>query len=472
MNTATVSQHMVPAVYMQHGVGESIELYRGQARLHSGNAELHGKVVIQMSFASVNETEVVMEVSPAPPSIHGVLRRLSDRPRCEVADINLDFDCLLINTEWSMSNRLVLTLTSVSFVSVGSWSSRCREVRSHYFNVPRLVLTPSRYRLETGDAIRGVECIEGDVGDWRVVFEMIETPRGLYRSLANSKGYFLTAVLALTRCDGRGFWASDAESVLDVIDASLSFAFHRNVRRSLVVNFGFAGQVIAEEWGAMRIDGYRSLQGWFDYRRSASLLSLWKRLFGVWEDPRIRDLFEESLYWYVDGHSSGGAIEKTLVMLSTCLEMLAWRLCVKDDESSKLFGGFSSVKRIRKLFVELRVGTVVPSHLESIGLVSLALREAKLPCDLPAVIGRVRNLIVHSSSQTRSSDTFKFTRSADVLWEIVQVQRFVIECALLKQVGFAEVFGDRTRPKQYSHTAVRFVRDGWPKEERSAGSRT
>lgn len=269
-----------------------------------------------------------------------------------------------------------------------------------------------------------------------------------YSRLSSSRGYQLTHVGIAARRDSTPFSAADCESVLECLGYFLSFCRGAWTSPILLSGEDENGNVLGEVWRGKRIEPFAHTFSWVPSTESSSgslneaFLGYAQRWFSlVWADAlRI------STQWYVE--SSTGAIEKSLILIQTALELLTWVRLVEEQHAmtqQQWNDRRSFSVKLRQLLTSMSIPLSVPLPLRNLETHRIATQAQ----DGPEAFTYIRNTLVHPNLVRRA----RLNSTPQALSEAWFLGGWYLDLCMLNILGYSGSYSNRT------------IRQGWAGDE-------
>lgn len=197
------------------------------------------------------------------------------------------------------------------------------------FLVPNLEVphgTAVRYPSGAGSAARLVL----SASDWRITLDEIDGRREVVEQMKANRSIAATHVGALERTDGRSFSASEGRTVLESLQAYLSFVVGRWTGPCLAVGVD-DNDVVWTEWEYSRVTPYRYIQSWVAKLERSQVERPFVEFFAKWQNPNWHQAIKQAVHWYAEAQLQAGSIEGAIVLLATAFELLAFAVMVENE---------------------------------------------------------------------------------------------------------------------------------------------
>ena len=401
--------------------GEPVELYRGDATLELGDAELPGDAHVCFDWHGGLRVSVSGESSSIPWRFEDddpLRLRISDSRWIEVS--SLWSTSRFPGGAWEVEGRVLPVIHGDADEPLGS-------ILVHIANFPRSTFG--------SDGVPEFRTVASD-DEWQLALDVIDDYEPVARETRLSRGGATTHVGLIRRTDGRNFTWDEAAQSLGAARFLLSFIAGHRVAPMFAVGFDAVGSPQVEEWADYRRDTLGGVIGWCsDLFRSEAVESLWPPTLDLWRQPRQWQILTVALEFYLDAQK-GRNLETRLVSAQAGLELLAWEYLTQRE--SKLdaarVDGKSAPWRLRRLLERIEVPPAVPGDL-------LGVSELWPNDDGPEVIRRLRNMIVHPTDLESL-----LGHASDAKHEVLRLATWYLELAVLHYLGYQGNHLNRTRP--------------------------
>lgn len=264
-------------------------------------------------------------------------------------------------------------------------------------------------------------------GDWRVSITQDPGLSENRKLLAEAGGYAVTHTGLIERSGGQTFSVNEAESLLRVLRAFLSFARGSGCGLTLVKAIDGGGRKTIMEWGTQHVETWKNAKDtWLPTTDGGDILS---QLFpGFWKlcgDPDWKDTLFTAIDWYLN--SNDGPFHVGIILVQAALESLCYKITGPNKERGKGRTGRYLSKSVRQFGLCAKIPSAC-THLQN----------AFGGLDGPAAIAEIRNDLVHAK-KTHSND-------AAVQMDALRLGQWYIEMILLKQLNYRGRYVNRLTP--------------------------
>lgn len=231
----------------------------------------------------------------------------------------------------------------------------------------------------------------------------------------------------------------------DLIDCFSRFLSFINGRKTtmLFVQGMHEDETIWTDYSGRLVDLYKNVHSWPSKFSIDGLTEIWRNFYNMWKDRDDRDFLNSSVHWYLEANSNSGAVDGSIIMAQTCLELIYnWYiiekkklLLGKDGES------ISASNKLRLLISQLHIS---PSEVGQLNRLKAFARDEKI--DGIEAFVQIRNAIVHSQVEKRKKllDIHVMVR-----YESLQLGLWYIEISLLFILKFKGKYDNRVCDKPW-----------------------
>lgn len=291
--------------------------------------------------------------------------------------------------------------------------------------------------------------LEADL--WRITIDKVPNYSELYETLKSSSGYAITNVCKLERMDGNIFSVDEAEDVLDSLHWFLSFTKGFFAPPVLPVGFDAAGNRVWESWQNVRATRWKSVPSWFSTVQPARELSdVFGSFYNCWKNPLWRDELKHIIHWYVTSNTNVAALEGSVVLAQTGLELLTWVLLVEDKQkfSANNFDRKSAAYRLTELLKYVGMSDAIPTTLPNL----LSFASTRSWTSGANTLTGFRNDIEHPNRRSGLASA-----SWEVRCEIVTLSLWYLELGLLHLFSYGGQYANRTSNARFIGQDVEVV---------------
>ena len=293
-----------------------------------------------------------------------------------------------------------------------------------------------RYESEGGIRI-GAHRLKFDGADWELTIDGLQD---YYERTRQADGRLeIGHTGEIQRSDGGTLDPDEIDQVLSALFFFLSFA--RGIWCAPIFPRGeVAGGTAWERYASWRTSPWKQVSSWFPRNDAEDACALWAGYTKRWNDPNWQYPLQIAIHWYIEANGNAGAIEGSIVLTQTALELLSWAVVVEDEKkfSSINFDRLSAADKIRNLLASLSIPEAIPKELESLQKTAV---ELSVPAG-PEVLVALRNSIIHPKKSKR--DMLAQTRH-EARWEALQFGLWCIEMCILRLCGYEGVYYNRLK---------------------------
>jgi hypothetical protein len=281
--------------------------------------------------------------------------------------------------------------------------------------------------------------------EWRIYLDQDPQLDQRENSLRANGGYAMTHVGIIERADGRAFRRRDIEDLSSCLHRFLSFARGFWCGPLVLEGMGRRGALWTEWSSEALLTDWQGVASWFPLRDVSEVTVAFDGFCELWNRPLWKRPLAGAVHWYIEANLNAGAIEGSLILAHTTLELLAWIFVVGDRGvlSASHFDKLSSQERLRELLSTLRIPTAIPASLQAVWKWAAATRpQHSVADDGPSVITRMRNALVHPKPARRS---VLEQASGPARVQARQLALLYVELVILALSGYRGKFINRLR---------------------------
>ena len=259
-------------------------------------------------------------------------------------------------------------------------------------------------------------------GDWRIAISEEPGLSENLKLLAQTGGYAVTHTGLLERCGSETFSVKEAEHILRVLRAFLSFARGSGCGLTLVEAIGPGGGKTIMEWGTQHAETWESGENtWLPRIGGGDILS---QLFpGFWKlcgDPGWNGILLTVIDWYVNSNNS--PFHVGIILVQAALESLCYKIAGPNKENGKGRTG----KYLSKSIHNIGLRTAIPASCRNLG--DFFRNCCYVSGDGPKAIVKLRNDLVHAEKKHGSN--------AEAQIDALRLGQWYIEMILLKEFNY------------------------------------
>lgn len=315
------------------------------------------------------------------------------------------------------------------------------EVRACLINF-RFVLSKAsedNYSLkdETGSYRLGSTYFE--MSGFRVEIRCTKDTELAHKQLRQDGGFAVTHLLKFKPTNQKTMSPKELNMFLTTLHQVLGFANGAWVGIHDIKGFNSKGNVSYFPIKNYLCTRHQGRFGWFNAYHGNVLRSLAPKLSEFLNKQETADIFDRALYWYVRANNSDGTgIDTSIILATTGLELLT-------EYSSEKFGKSVPSNNGRKppLGDKIRAAALfhnIPINIDKItSPQSFALKLINQWEDIPTVIVKYRNDLVHPKAKIKSDDPHALTI------EIWRLSVWYLELFILRIIGYDSFYSNRLK---------------------------
>ena len=331
-------------------------------------------------------------------------------------------------TETTIGTRPRASGSAIGTVRLGQRRA-VRGIRFHLSNFHNYVGSNVKFSTE-GRVSYSAGRLTLAADGWKIVIDQSPGSANLQKLLTARGGYGVGHAGLITRDDGSRFNVAEASDIWSTLHFFLSFA--RGLWCGPIIATGVGQKdTLWTEWESWRISDWKGVSSWLPKNDPSGLnhaFSTFRRLWNrsIWNGP-LREL----VHWYVEANLNSGALEGSLVLGHTALELLAWMHVVVDKRlaSTGQFDGLSSARRLERALNSLKIPIAIPVDLAGVTKLAVSRRLKSGP----QVICKIRNALVHPTPTNRK---FLAKASKHDRYELVQLCLWYLELGILAVLDY------------------------------------
>lgn len=333
----------------------------------------------------------------------------SDAPNLKPADWTLECPTLSLDAR-CLINSVSLGIGSGKHdvegrLQGGPWVGRSEPMDELVFLLPNFAsYNGSAVHSSDGGMTRGRLTME--TGGWLVDVDLHSDFNDMKRELRASGGYGVGHLGRIRRADGGTFSREKAENLLGLLHFLFSFA--RGFRCGPVLPVARRdGEKVSEKWTRANVSPWTGLRFWLPTVELEQLGDFFEGFLDRWNDPGWHRPLRSAIHWYCAANENEGALEGSLVLAQTALELLTWAYSelergLSEDQLEALEREVTH-ESFQRLLGELDIPTNIPAMPPDLRKLAAWLRdEWDAPVGSgPELITRVRNWVVHPDGRSR-----------------------------------------------------------------------
>lgn len=325
----------------QNKINEDIPLFKGKAILKIDDLSSEGDIDLKYRFLSNHGT--LFEFNGiSSEQLMKIVNEGKTKVEIEVPALNLTSEASISNTNIGSLPELSGSLFKPDFKEN---SKQIDVLCFSVFNFP--YVWTKNVKVVNGESFNVLQFSDDE-------FEIELTPISnlfkIYKELKKQQGYLITHRGTLKKKDGSLFKKEDAELVLEALSKTLSFSQGRYVDINFLTGLR-AGSVLYQNFESHLCPPADSRVTWFDDMEPDSLHSVFYGMNKLIRNDVWKDEIGKALHWYYTS-LSGMAMEVSIVLNQTALELLVWCYFVEDKKifSRTKFGPLSFYDRLKEMF--------------------------------------------------------------------------------------------------------------------------
>lgn len=325
----------------QNKINEEIPLFKGRAILKIDDLSAEGDIELKYTFTSKLGTSFEFN-GISSEQLMKIVNEGKTKVQIEVPALSLATEASITNTNIGSLPELSGSLFKPDFKE----SSKQIDVLCFsIFNFP--YVWAKTVKIVNGESFNTLQFSDDE-------FEIELTPISnlfkIYKELKKQQGHLITHRGTLKKKDGSLFKKEDAELVLEALGKTLSFSQGRYVDINFLTGLR-AGNVLYQNFESHLCPPTDGRVTWFDDMEPDSLHSVFSGMNKLIRNDVWRDEIGKALHWYYTS-LSGMAMEVSIVLNQTALELLVWCYFVEDKKifSRTKFGPLSFYDRLKEMF--------------------------------------------------------------------------------------------------------------------------
>jgi len=268
-------------------------------------------------------------------------------------------------------------------------------------------------------------------GGWDLVLDEVEKYNDRVKKVKAEGGYVVSTVGQLRKSDGSKITTAEADAILPGVHTFLSFARGRWCT-PLFPRGRLKDQDVWKYLGSWKVSPWKDVNSWFPRQEALQVSQAWTGFLNRWFDPNWQDPISTAIHWYVEANSNAGAIEGSIVLAQTALELMSWVILVEDNAqfSATKFDKLRAAEKIGHLLDKQGIPLNVPSSLPALRQAANVFGSSK---NGPEVFVSLRNGITHPKKSKREKERLIQTRAR---WETLQLGLWYLELILLRLFSY------------------------------------
>lgn len=376
----------------QSKINEDIHLYKGKAILKLGDFSSEGDIELKYRFLSNHGT--LFEFNGiSTEQLMKIVNEGKTKVQIDVPALNLITEAHIHNTNIGSLPELTGALMKTDF------KDNHKQIDVLCFSVFNFPYVWSKnVKILNGESFNILQFTDDE-------FEIELTPISnlfkVYKELKKQKGHLITHRGVLRKKDGSVFHKDDTKMVLEALGNALSFSQGRYVDINFLTGMR-KGTVLYQNFETHLCPPTDGRVTWFDDMEPDSLNSVFYGMNKLVRHDVWKDEIGKALHWYYTS-LSGMAMEVSIVLNQTALELLVWCYFVEDKKiySRTKFGPLSFYDRLKEMLKLIDRPTIKFEPRKELN----EFREKSIPNgDWLNAFTLVRNAIIHPDKKHRIED--------------------------------------------------------------------
>lgn len=398
----------------QNKINEDIPLYKGRAILKLDELQSEGDIELKYRFLA-NHGTLFEFTGITTEQLMKIVNEGKTRVQVEIPLLNLVSEANIHNTNIGSLPELMGSLLKTDFRNSNKQIDvLCFSV----FNFP--YVWSKQVKKSNGESFNILQFFDDE-------FEIELTPISnllkIYKDLKKQQGHLITHQGILKKKDGSLFKKEDVKLVLEALGNTLSFSQGRYVDINFLTGLR-NGTVLYQNFETHLCPPVDGRVTWFDDMEPESLMSVFYGMNKIVRHEIWKDEIGKALHWYYTS-LSGLAMEVSIVLNQTALELLIWCYFVEDKKifSRTKFGPLPFYDRLKEMFklIERPIIKFEPrKELEEFREKNLA------DSDWLQAFAQVRNAIIHPDKKHKIEN-----ENYRLKWNVREVGFQLIELIIL-----------------------------------------
>jgi len=269
-------------------------------------------------------------------------------------------------------------------------------VRFHVPNFQCYVADPVAFTIDRR-TVYSKGRLDFEANGWRVLLDQDPQWHKRRKTLKARGGFAIGHAGEIRRLAGGTFKVQDVSELWTSLHFFLSFVSGGWTGPILANGIG-ASKSIWTEWGNWRISDWKQVFSWLPRTEKPPLEDMFANHFDLWNRATWKAPLRELVNWYVEANGNAGALEGSLIMSHTALDMLSWMLLVVERKrfSKRKFDAKPSAERILDALNELKIPVDIPSTAAA----ARTFAKPAYPTG-PEAVTKYRNWLVHPTPSNR-----------------------------------------------------------------------
>jgi hypothetical protein len=325
----------------QSKINEDIPLYKGKAILRLDDLESEGDIELKYRFLS-NHGTLFEFTGITTEQLMRIVNEGKTKVQIEVPFLNLTSDANIHNTNIGSLPELMGSLLKTNF------KESEKQIDTLCFSVFNFPYVWSKQVKMTKTESFNILQFEDD--EFEIEITPISNLFKVYKDLKKQQGHLITHRGVLKKRDGSLFKKEEAKITLEALGHTLSFSQGRYIDINFLTGLK-EGNVLFQSFETHLCPPADNRVTWFDDMEPDSLNSVFSGMSKLVKHDVWKDEIGKALHWYYTS-LSGMAMEISIVLNQTALELLIWCYFVEDKKifSKTKFGPQSFYARLLEMF--------------------------------------------------------------------------------------------------------------------------
>ncbi len=376
----------------QNKINEAIPLFKGKAILKIDDLSAEGDIELKYTFTSKLGTSFEFN-GISSEQLMKIVNEGKTKVQIEVPALSLTSEASITNTNIGSLPELSGSLFKPDFKES---SNQIDVLCFSIFNFP--YVWTKTVKIVNGESFNILQFSDDE---FEVELTPISSLFKIYKELKKQQGHLITHRGTLKKKDGSLFKKEDADLVLEALGKTLSFSQGRYVDINFLTGLR-AGNVLYQNFESHLCPPTDGRVTWFDDMEPDSLHSVFSGMNKLIRNDVWKDEIGKALHWYYTS-LSGMAMEVSIVLNQTALELLVWCYFVEDKKifSRTKFGPLSFYDRLKEMFKLIDRPNIKFEPRKELD----EFKEKNLPNgDWLNAFTQVRNAIIHPDKKHRLED--------------------------------------------------------------------
>lgn len=376
----------------QNKINEAIPVFKGKAILKIDDLSAEGDIELKYTFTSKLGTSFEFN-GISSEQLMKIVNEGKTKVQIEVPALSLTSEASITNTNIGSLPELSGSLFKPDFKES---SNQIDVLCFSIFNFP--YVWTKTVKIVNGESFNILQFSDDE---FEVELTPISSLFKIYKELKKQQGHLITHRGTLKKKDGSLFKKEDADLVLEALGKTLSFSQGRYVDINFLTGLR-AGNVLYQNFESHLCPPTDGRVTWFDDMEPDSLHSVFSGMNKLIRNDVWKDEIGKALHWYYTS-LSGMAMEVSIVLNQTALELLVWCYFVEDKKifSRTKFGPLSFYDRLKEMFKLIDRPNIKFEPRKELD----EFKEKNLPNgDWLNAFTQVRNAIIHPDKKHRLED--------------------------------------------------------------------